>query len=67
MLIPYYGCRKSNGKVEQLFRIQRRLTHPPLPVSRPTDAQNASQVSKNRALALLMSRVIGEVGQDVKP
>jgi hypothetical protein len=41
-------------------------THPPLPVSRPTDAQNASQVSKNRALALLMSRVIGEVRKDVK-
>jgi hypothetical protein len=42
-------------------------THPPLPVSRPTDTQNASQVSKNRAKALLMSRVIGEVAKDVKP
>jgi len=44
-------------------------THPPLPVSRPTDALmiQPSRASKNRAEALLMRRVIGEVAADVKP
>jgi hypothetical protein len=56
-----------NGKVEQLFRIQRRI-NPPSSSGFPADRRyQASQVSKNRANALLMWRVIGEVGGDVKP
>jgi hypothetical protein len=65
--LSFMVAAELNGKVEQLFRIQRRI-NPPSSSGFPADRRyHASQVSKNRANALLMGRVIGEVTGDVKP
>jgi hypothetical protein len=56
-----------NEKVEELFRNSTAYKPTFLATSFPADRRNyAPQVSKNRAKALLMKRVIGEVGEDVK-